>query len=99
MKYIGYTTSFIVIAFISAVINGWTFSILWSWFIAGTFGLPELSIPLAIGFALTVSFLTMNSSAQLETKELVEVMLEALFTAVVKCLVSIASGWVVLQFV
>ena len=99
MKYIGYTTSFIALVFINAIINGWVFSTLWSWFISGTFGLPELSIPVAIGIALTVSFLTTNGDIKAEEKGAIEIMVGELIKSVLKCLTAVGGGWVVLQFV
>ena len=33
-------------------LNGWAFSVLWKWFIAGTFGLPEITIPHAAGLGI-----------------------------------------------
>jgi hypothetical protein len=38
--------------------NGFTFSKLWEWFVVPTFSLPELTIPVAIGISMIVSFLT-----------------------------------------
>jgi Na+(H+)/acetate symporter ActP len=42
----------------SSIWSGYVLSILWGWFIVPTFGLPMLSIPVAIGLALIVSYLT-----------------------------------------
>lgn len=41
-----------------SVANGWALSILWGWFIVPIFGLPELSIPAAIGIAMIVNYMT-----------------------------------------
>lgn len=41
-----------------AILDGWVLSKMWGWFIVGRFHLPPLSIPVAIGLALTVRFLT-----------------------------------------
>lgn len=42
----------------AAVWRGYVLSILWSWFIVPAFGLPALTVPLAIGLSLLVGFLT-----------------------------------------
>jgi hypothetical protein len=99
MKFIGYVATFFIVAFFNAIISGWTFSILWGWFIAGTFGLPSLSIPLAIGFSLTVGFLTPLHDDGKENKGFVGIMLESSLKVICKSLISLSSGWIVLQFV
>jgi len=38
-----------------AILQGWVMSVLWRWFIVPTFGLGEISIPVAIGITLFVS--------------------------------------------
>lgn len=47
---------------VSVLFNGYALTILWRWFVVPTFGLVQLSIPAAIGFSLTVSYLTTRSS-------------------------------------
>jgi len=53
---------FVGLMAISAILNGFVLVKLWSWFIVPTFGLPALSIPLAIGIALTAKFITQDLS-------------------------------------
>lgn len=43
---------------ISALWGGIVLKALWAWFVVPTFGLPDLSLPIAIGVGLVVSFLT-----------------------------------------
>lgn len=45
----------IVLVPVMAVMQGWVLTILWGWFVVPTFGLPQLSIAVAIGFSLIVS--------------------------------------------
>lgn len=40
------------------VLNGFALSTLWAWFIVATFGVPVLSIPVAIGVCMIAAFLT-----------------------------------------
>jgi hypothetical protein len=47
--------SFILVLFLSACLEGWVISLLWGWFMVPTFGLPSLSIPLALGISLVIS--------------------------------------------
>jgi hypothetical protein len=53
------------LAFLSIVLTtplmvwrGYAISVLWSWFVAGYFGLPQLGIARAVGISLLVGFLT-----------------------------------------
>ncbi len=55
---LGLVVAGVLLAALSAVVNGWVLSILWGWFMVPTFGLPALSIPAAIGVALVVHYLT-----------------------------------------
>ena len=99
MKYIGYATTFFAIAFVNAVINGWAFSVLWGWFVASTFGLPTLTIPVAIGLALTIGFLLPMTDSDTGGKGFGELMIEAFIKVVMKSLLCVATGWLILQFV
>jgi hypothetical protein len=46
------------IMIINMVAEGIILSLLWAWFIVTTFGLPVISIPVAIGISVTASLLT-----------------------------------------
>lgn len=50
----------IVLAYIAigAIWEGYALTILWGWFIVPAFGLPQLSIPFAMGVALVVGLMT-----------------------------------------
>lgn len=48
----------IVLVVLGTIFNGYALSILWAWFIAPTFHLPELSVTQAIGIAIVVNYLT-----------------------------------------
>ncbi len=43
---------------ITAFVNGLALKVLWGWFIVDAFNAPPLTVPLALGFALIVGFLT-----------------------------------------
>jgi hypothetical protein len=51
---------------IMIVLNGWTITILWGWFITKTFGLPLLNIPQALGLSLIVAYMTHQWAQQRE---------------------------------
>ncbi len=50
-----------------ALLRGWTLSVLWGWFITPALGLPVPAMPLVIGLALIVSYLT-NSNTDVKEK-------------------------------
>jgi|SRR5262245_2466658 len=48
----------IVLMFLSATWYGYVLSIVWGWFVAPTFGIARLSVPVAIGISTTIRFIT-----------------------------------------
>lgn len=86
--------------FVNALMNGWVLSILWGWFVSPLFGLPSLSIPAAIGFALVVGMLT-KQETQNETKDkefssIIAALIARVFLAP---LVTLSIGWIVKLFI
>jgi len=58
------------ITFAAAVWGGIVLRMLWAWFIVPTFGLPSLSIPVAIGIGLMMTFLTYKYFPKEEGKDI-----------------------------
>jgi hypothetical protein len=88
----------LVLALIPLVIifQGWVLTVLWSWFVAPTFNLPELSIAVAIGLSLVVSmFKTYTASNKELTQN--EKLTNALATVLVP-LFTLFFGWIVHLF-
>lgn len=86
----------IPLIFCLAVLRGWALSILWSWFMV-PLGLPTLGIAHAIGFAMTVAFLTHQDSTKVDDRETKEVGLQ-IAVQVGSCLGSLGIGWIITQF-
>lgn len=80
---------------ISTIFSGYALSVLWGWFIAPVFHLPQLSIPVAIGLALVVGFMTKqvnwNDGDEKGYKELV--------CSLVKPAFALLIGWIVKQYI
>lgn len=77
----------------TAVLDGWTLTVLWGWFIVPIHDLPPLSIPAAIGTAIVVRFLT-QSWRKTEGAKLAD----TLTFAIAKPLAALAIGWIVTLF-
>lgn len=84
-----------ILTFVIAVIwQGCVLSLLWGWF-AVPYGLRPISIPMAMGFALIVRFLTIaNIPKRQSTSEITE----ALGFALGNAAVVLVMGWVIYLF-
>ena len=99
MKAIGYTSTLVVFTFINSIWSGYALSILWAWFIVSTFSLPELSIPAAIGIALTISYLThQDIPVDNKSRDFGEILLEGIAKGLTKPSIALLIGLVVTLF-
>lgn len=78
---------------VAAVIRGFVLSTLWQWFVIPTFGLAPLSIPVAIGIGLILSFTTHQSMDESSKNKS-----EKLFDAIVNPLIVLLIGWIITLF-
>lgn len=62
----GTFSSFILLMIVSGLTRGYALSKLWAWFVEPTFHAPHLRIPVALGIACIISFLTVNPHAKTE---------------------------------
>ena len=82
-------------------INGWALSVLWGWFIAPTFGLSKLSVPMAMGLAVVVrmfmptDFLAAAERKQVSMSGAVGMVIGG---AIIAPLGAVGFGWIVKQF-
>jgi hypothetical protein len=80
---------------LSAIWRGYVLSIIWGWFIVPTFGLPALSIPVAIGLSVVVGMLTSHATKTDGEKNALSAVLIAFFVPVFALLV----GWIAKSFI
>ena len=101
MKYLGYITAFIIFLVLSSVYSGYALSILWDWFVVPTFNLEPISIPIAIGLAIVVSYLTNHTDSSQENNgdTFSEVLEKLTVKALVKPTLALLIGWVVTFFI
>lgn len=78
------------------ILSGYVLSILWAWFIVSTFGLPLLTIPVAIGIMLVVSYLTKQADFNNSDREDYQKRVNVL--QIVKPLGALAVGYVIKSF-
>jgi hypothetical protein len=100
MKAIGYTVTFLFYAAIASLWSGYVLSVLWAWFVASQFiGAPSLSIPAAIGLAITVRYLTINHRTDPNDKRpAAEKITEGVVTSFVNPAFALLFGYVVHLF-
>lgn len=77
-----------------AVLSGFVIKTMWGWFIAPTFGLPGLSIPIAIGISFLVSYLTYSGESTSD-----QGLVEILVVGFIRCIFYLAFGWIIHLFV
>lgn len=86
-----------------AMWRGYVLSILWGWFVAAYFGLPELGVTQAIGLSYVVMYLTASIPPKREKEpEGREYLIEQLSRIIVfhgfYPLLVLFSGWIVQKF-
>lgn len=86
---------FILILIMSVMWSGYILSILWSWFMVPIFGLPELSVPAAIGVAIVFGYFTRGIKMSAESRK---DWAETISTAFLTPLVFLFMGWIVKSF-
>jgi multisubunit Na+/H+ antiporter MnhB subunit len=99
MKALGYLFVIVVISPLLMIWNGYVLSVLWRWFMVPTFHLPTLSIPVAIGIAMVISYLTHQYDPYESPDSASERMLKSAVVGLCKPGFALLFGWIVLQFV
>lgn len=91
----------IVLGVVSSIFSGFVLTKLWSWFVVPTFDLPQLTVPIAIGIYLTVSFMTKNNTSTLEDQDFPDI--KEIFNLFSRGLgrptAALLLGYVIVQFI
>lgn len=98
LKATGAIALVVVVLVGASVLNGWTLSVLWRWFMVPIFGLPALSIPQAIGVVTVIGYMTKDVDAKTDSRTTTEKWVSGIVALLVRPTVSLAMGWVVLRF-
>jgi len=100
MKVLGWITFLLISVVLSNILSGYVLSILWGWFITPTFGLPLLSIPIAIGLSLVIRYLTQDyNNTKNKDESFAYSLCKALIYSTIKPLFALLMGWVVKLFI
>lgn len=85
---------------VSVVTSGYALTILWGWFVVPTFGAPALSIPVAFGLSLIVSFMTHqeSKSAKSDDDGFWRTLFKSFFIAIIRPGYALLLGWAVHLF-
>lgn len=84
----------IVVVIISIFLSSLAIKNLWSWFIAGYFGIKQLTIPVALGISVLIGCFKGSSIKKEEDSNITE----ALFTAILTPLLSLGIGYIIHLF-
>jgi len=84
---------------ISSIWRGYVFSVLWKWFIVPVFpAMPFLTIPVAIGIAMVVSFLAYQYTYTKDDRSDTDRMASAFGIALIYPALVLLIGWIVTLF-
>jgi hypothetical protein len=98
MKVLGYSVVFVMLIALSALWSGYVLSILWGWFVAGTLGLPQLTINNAIGLAIIVGCMTKTEDTPKDDETVNEKLVRGVVMGALKPSLTLVLGWIVRLF-
>jgi hypothetical protein len=102
MKVLGYVFATISVMVIGVTLSGFVLSILWSWFISPSFNVDDISVPVAIGISMIVSYMTYQDDSKSDTnksKEYSEILTEYAGKSLGRPLFALLFGWIVTLFI
>jgi hypothetical protein len=93
-------TALIGLLAIGSIWSGYVLTILWTWFIVPTFGVPALTLAPAIGLSIVVSYLTHQYAPKTTEKHESEwhSTLHLSFHILLKPTLALLMGWMVKQW-
>lgn len=82
----------------SAIFSGYALSVLWGWFFVPLFGLPEITIPGAIGTTLVIQSLCYQDNGKTESGTFNDLLIKGVAMAVMRPGFALIMGYVVVQW-
>jgi hypothetical protein len=98
MEIVGKITLTVIAMILGTLTKGYTLSVLWGWFVIGTFDVPPITIPQACGLGLLVSYITHQYVHVEDKRTYEEKMIAAILAPIIFPAVALSVGWVILQF-
>ena len=98
MKAIGYIVSFLTFIVLGSVWGGYVLSVLWDWFIVSHFELKPLTLPVAIGLAMVISYTTHQYDQTESSKDAKDRLIETVTYSFMKPLLTLFAGWIITFF-
>lgn len=100
MAALGVVVVFLLTAVVGSIWRGYVLSVLWKWFVVAHFGLPLITIPVAIGISLLASMLThQHTNTGKDNKEPLEQLLYIFVMTFLLPLISLGIGAIVAFYV
>lgn len=86
---------------IGVIMGGYVLSVMWGWFIVPVFDAPPLSVPVAIGVALVIGYLTDHTRtiAKEKNKGIEEAVEELVVWSIIQPLAYLVLGYIIHLFV
>lgn len=88
----------------ATVLRGLVLAQLWKWFIVPAFGLPQISIPLAIGLSVILNYFLVTKNKRedkdekMNSEQLAEGAVKAITAEVVAAFFVLLVGWIISLF-
>jgi len=98
MKATAHVISWLLTATVGVMWVGYVLTILWGWFVVPLFGPPELTIPVALGLALVVGYVTKDGQQMKPEEDFGAVVLKVLLGLLLRPAVALGVGWVIRGF-
>lgn len=86
-----------IIGIAMTIVQGWVLTVLWGWFIVPTFGITQLSIPVAIGISFIVSMFRSHIPTN-NKDESAEEKIGKIVGAILSPFFVLLFGWIVHSF-
>ena len=98
MGCIGLLVLAVALIALATVLNAWALKVLWGWFVAPVFELPNLGLFEAMGLSCIVSFLIASTKQDEEDEKEASAWVKAFTLAVIRPLLAVGMGWIIVQF-
>lgn len=97
---IGVAAVGVLLVVVSAILNGFVISVMWTWFVVPVFRLPALSVVQSIGLAMIVSVFIKDSIASGKNNgdSASDIAVKVIVRVVVSPLLTLFIAWVVTLF-